>query len=76
MPNMSYCRFENTLKDLRDCYYNMDDDNLSETEFNCRKQMIELCQSIADEFEHLLDEEYIGDKWDDEDDTDYEYEDE
>jgi hypothetical protein len=22
MSNMSYCRFQNTLSDLRDCYYN------------------------------------------------------
>ena len=28
MANMSYCRFENTLKDLRDCYKDM-----SETDF-------------------------------------------
>jgi hypothetical protein len=23
MPNMSYCRFENTLGDMRDCMYNL-----------------------------------------------------
>ena len=24
MPNMSYCRFENTSKDMRDCLYALD----------------------------------------------------
>lgn len=32
MTNMSYCRFENTLADLRDCHENMHDDELSEDE--------------------------------------------
>lgn len=72
MANMSYCRFENTLNDLRDCYYNMDSNDLSETEFHKRKQMIELCKSIVDEYEYLLDGEYddyvLQDRdWDDED---------
>ena len=42
---MSYCRFENTLNDLRDCYMNMDSD-LSQREFYKRKQLIEMCMSI------------------------------
>lgn len=54
---MSYCRFENTLSDLRDCYVNMNDD-VSEREFNKRKLLIELCKLIADEYEYLLDEEF------------------
>ena len=44
---MSYCRFENTYHDLRDCYENMDDDDLSEDEKVYKKMLIELCQSIA-----------------------------
>jgi len=56
--NMSYCRFENTLKDLKDCYYNMDSDDLSQSEFFARKRMIELCIAIASECEDLLDEEW------------------
>ena len=47
MANMSYCRFENTLRDLRDCYSNMDSDDLSQSEFYARKQMIELCWDIT-----------------------------
>ena len=44
MGNMSYCRFENTLSDLRDCYNNLDD-NLSGSEREYRQQLIELCKS-------------------------------
>lgn len=51
MPNMSYCRFENTLADLRECYDHMDDENLSPTEFACRTRIIKLCKRIADDYE-------------------------
>ncbi len=54
-------RFENALRNLRDCYDNMDDDNLVESEFNARKQMIELCWSIFNEYSYLADEEFEGD---------------
>lgn len=50
MGNMSYCRFENTLKDLRDCYNHMGDDDLSETEETARLQMIRLCKEIVEDF--------------------------
>lgn len=61
MANMSYCRFENTLRDLRDCYNNMDNDNLSKSEFYARKQMIEMCANIINQHEDLLDEEFVED---------------
>ena len=48
MANMSYCRFENTLSDLRDCYRNIDETDLSRTEIAARKQLIELCQLIEE----------------------------
>lgn len=48
MANMSYCRFENTYQDLLDCYHNIDDTDLSETEARYRKKLIELCQLITD----------------------------
>lgn len=48
--NMSYCRFQNTLIDLRDCYYNLDDEDLSEEEQNAREQLIELCKDIVEEY--------------------------
>ena len=45
---MSYCRFENTYNDLNDCYRNIDNTDLSRTEIAARKQLIELCQLIAE----------------------------
>ena len=45
---MSYCRFENTYNDLRDCYNNIDNTDLSRTEAAARKKLIELCQSIVE----------------------------
>ena len=59
MANMSYCRFENTLRDLQDCYNNMDGYDLSKSEFYARKRMIELCIEIANGCEDLLDEEFV-----------------
>jgi hypothetical protein len=58
---MSYCRFENTLRDLRDCYDNMDNDNLSKSEFYARIQMIEMCISIANEYDDIIDQEFLED---------------
>lgn len=49
MANMSYCRFRNTLNDLRDCYYNMNGLNDAE-EIRARKQLVELCKDIIDEY--------------------------
>lgn len=40
MSNMSYCRFRNTLNDLRDCAQNFDEDELSDDEHNARRAMI------------------------------------
>ena len=58
MANMSYCRFENTLLDLKDCYDNMNSDDLSRSEFYMRQYMVELCMSIASEYVYLLDQEF------------------
>jgi hypothetical protein len=49
--NMSYCRFRNTFQDLRDCYYNMDESIGDPDEFRARKQMIELCKQIVEEWD-------------------------
>ena len=51
MSNMSYCRFENTLKDLRDCQENIGEGDLSEDEKRARKKLIEVCKQIVDETE-------------------------
>jgi hypothetical protein len=48
MSNMSYCRFENTLSDLNDCYENIHD-VLQGSEKTARQRLIELCQRIVDE---------------------------
>lgn len=47
--NMSYCRFENTLRDLRDCFdaMNEDDmDDLSQYEAEAKDKLIALCRTI------------------------------
>lgn len=50
MANMSYCRFQNTLQDLRDCYDNMDDDDLSDAETNARYWLLKMCDQIASDY--------------------------
>ena len=50
MSNMSYCEFENTFGDLRDCYEEFEGKNLSDSEQKFRKKMIELCIDIACDF--------------------------
>lgn len=50
MANMSYCRFENTLADLKDCRDNMEEEPESESEKKARLQLIKLCKSIADDY--------------------------
>lgn len=47
MSNMSYCRFENTLAELRDCERYLDDD-LSESEAWARDRLVEPCKKIVD----------------------------
>ena len=47
MGNMSYCRFQNTLKDLRDCYEHLDDEDLSEEEKRAKNKLVELCSDIG-----------------------------
>ncbi len=53
MANMGYCRFQNTLQDLRDCEEHLSDD-LSPEEERARKRLIELCKRIA---EYMSDDE-------------------
>ena len=48
--NMSYCRFHNTLIDLKDCYYNMEDEDLSEEEKEAKEKLIKLCCDIAQDY--------------------------
>lgn len=50
MANMSYCRFENTVGDLKDCRDSMDDSDLSEREAKARARLIKLCSEIARDY--------------------------
>ena len=45
MANMSYCRFENTYDDLRDCFNNWDVKSESEEEYQAL--LVKLCEEIA-----------------------------
>ena len=49
MANMDYCKFTNTLQDLRQCYEAIDDCDLSEEEEKARTKLIKLCMKIADD---------------------------
>ena len=53
MSNMSYCRFENTAKDLQDCFDHLDDDVdelSSDYERKGRERLIKLCKRIAEDY--------------------------
>lgn len=56
MSNMSYCRFENTLADFQDCFDHIMDEDLSSTEERARKDMIELCKEIVEQYGDMYDE--------------------
>jgi len=49
MSNMSYCRFENTLDDLRDCQEHAQDNDLSESENDARNALLQLCAAILED---------------------------
>jgi len=67
MANMSYCRFENTLRDLRDCYYNLNEGDLSFDEAAARKELIELCRNVVDEAEEIEEVDFDEEDFDEED---------
>jgi hypothetical protein len=50
MPNMSYCRFENTAKDMQDCVYAIEERDVyefSNHELSGFKSVLELAQEIV-----------------------------
>jgi hypothetical protein len=51
MANMSYCRFHNTLQDLRDCLSAITDNDLSPAERKERIKLVNVCREIVDEYE-------------------------
>ena len=52
MSNMSYCRFQNTLSDLEDCYEALLNEEVGDhqAEQEAKECLLELCRSISDEF--------------------------
>lgn len=46
MANMGYCRFENTLEDLRDCLHHIND-LLVPSEELAKEKLIDLCMDIV-----------------------------
>lgn len=64
MSNMSYCRFQNTLKDLRDCRDRLSElfdyesglQSLSKEEHRAARHLIGMCREIADDFEDSIGE--------------------
>ena len=61
MANMGYCRFRNTLNDLRDCEVNFYNINSME-ELAAAKRLLKLCQQIVDSVDEedlVLEEEDV-----------------
>jgi len=62
MPNMSYCRWENTLNDMRDCAEQMeevesfDQLDLSGPEARAFSDMFNLIESMKERMEQLCSE--------------------
>lgn len=53
MSNMSYCRFQNTLEDLRDCEEHINDIDISEEELQARNRLVEMCEDIVKEADKI-----------------------
>lgn len=52
MSNISYCRFQNALNDLEDCYEALgNNENLSSEEQSAAIRLIKLCGDIFGDFE-------------------------
>ena len=60
MSNMSYCRFENTASDLRDCKNAIDNqeiNDMSSYEQTAFVDLILLCKEISEQFEDYDEDE-------------------
>jgi hypothetical protein len=51
MANMSYCRFRNTYLDLIDCSNNLNDKDMSFDEKIAKKNLLELCKEMIEDYE-------------------------
>jgi hypothetical protein len=62
MPNMSYCRFENTVSDMRDCISAIEDgdtSDLSRSEIRALEEFLDLAREITNleyNIEEILEE--------------------
>lgn len=58
MANMSYCRFQNTAGDLRDCLQALNEEayfHLSDDEREAADRIIAMCKEITENFGDLVD---------------------
>ena len=53
MPNMSYCRFENTYNDFLDCINNIDTKAETERDEAYRKKLLALIINMSEEIDNL-----------------------
>ena len=60
MANMSYCRFENTANDLRDCVHAIEageyNDGISRSERRGLEEIFELAQQLVNQLEYDVEE--------------------
>ena len=58
MANMSYCRFENTANDLRDCVYAIEegeyDNDISKSEKRGLEEILELAHQLVNDLEYKV----------------------
>lgn len=63
---MSYCRFQNTLSDLRDCRNDLEVE--SREEHDARRKLLKLCAELA-EYAEDYDYDFVDDDDENEDET-------
>ena len=51
MGNMSYCRFENTMSDLKDCLRHIDYKAENSHDESARQEMLELFREIYEDWD-------------------------
>jgi len=56
MANMAYCRFQNTLQDLRDCQRALNEmgdfeRELSGEEARAAKRLLQICRELSDDYD-------------------------